>query len=86
MAKRVKLQVFPCVIFSLSPENNPEDWKRGYRYRVHDFDDEVWRFATEDRMYHVLAIHSMMPVLPAKMAELRNSNTRSQPWVKPKKK
>jgi hypothetical protein len=77
------LVVYPCKVYSLSPEANAREFERGFRFRVHDFDDQIWYFVTEERMRFVLTIHNMMPVLPEKLDELRAAGIRNQPFTPP---
>jgi hypothetical protein len=64
-----RIRVFPCIVYSLSEVN--KGFEEGWRFRVHDIDDETWYFHNADRMYHQLAIHNMHPVTVERMEELR---------------
>lgn len=72
MAKRKRKwhsKIFPCVIFELQP-HNPE-YEHGYRYRVHNLEDEQAYFADKTRMFEILAIHNFHPIKPETMERLR---------------
>jgi hypothetical protein len=64
-----KRRYHPCVIYELQTYN-PEH-QEGYRYRIHDIDDDQMYFHEKDRMAYVVELHGFRPVLPAKMEELR---------------
>ncbi len=76
MAKRKKRRGSPdswdpVVVYSL--DEGQAGYDKGYRFRVHDFDDDgpPAFFVTKDRMVHILTAHCMMPVTPERMTKLR---------------
>ena len=66
---------YPCVVKILQ-DHDPE-YRKGARFRVHDFDDQTWYFLDNERMVYVLTKHAMMPVKPDAMDKLRADKRRT---------
>ncbi len=65
----------PVIVYSLTEAH--DGFKQGFHYRVHDFDDTIGYFVTQERMTHFLTVHKMMPVSPERMTKLRIDQKRT---------
>lgn len=69
-------QVYPCVVYALSEKSNPQEYKKGARFRVDDIDGDQAYFSDKPRMFEILNIHSLHPITSKEMAQLRKERLR----------
>lgn len=62
---------YPCVIFKVPSDHH--SYRLGWRFHVHDIDDDILWFHHVDRMLFVLDCHAMLAVSADEMEAIRKA-------------